>query len=345
MPNLSTQVANELMSFDSQLLRVKGRSSRILNKAYRSLQSDILSQVTIETTVNKARLLELSRSVKIMITDKIEDIYGAVDLDLAKIVNATDTAMTAAINNSAGAALATHSLTSEQMAYIVKHTLIEGAKSADWWSGQSKDLAFKFNNVIQDGYVRGLTINQMSRGVKDLMGIAYRHANTLVHTSIINASNQARLDFISANDDISDGTQWLSTLDGDTTQICKALDGLTWDHDKKPVGHSQIWPGPTAHWGCRSTQTIWFKEFDDLPKDKQELMKGSRASLDGQVSATQDYGQWLKAKDKTNPDFVRSTLGARKYEIWKKHGLSMQDMVDQYNNPLTVDELLTNLGD
>lgn len=344
MPNLADQVADELMAFDSRLLRVKGQASRALNKSFRSLQSAILSQVTIETTANKARLLELSRSVKVMVSEKITDIYGAIEIDLIKVANSTDRAMTAAINDSAGALLATHSLSSDQLAYIVKHTLIEGAKSQAWWAGQSKDMAFKFNNIVQDGYVRGATINDMSKSVKDLMGIAYRHANTLVHTSIINVSNKTRLDFIKANDDISDGIEWLSTLDGNTTDECKALDGKVWDHNYKPVGHSQVWPGQSAHWNCRSTQIPWFKEFDDLPKDKRDLMRGTRASIDGQVSGSKDYGQWLKDKDKINPSFVKETLGAQKYEIWKKYDLSMTDLVDQYNNPLTIDELLKSLG-
>jgi len=345
MPSLADLVAEELMSFDSQLLRVKGHASRGLTDEFRAIQAEILEQLTVDSTANKLRMLELSRSIKRMIAEKINNIYGAIDVDLLKIVKATDRAMTTAINRNAGVLLATHSLSSEKMAYIVKHTLIEGAKSEAWWLGQSKDMAFKFNNIIQDGYVRGSTINEMSKAVKDLMNISYRHANTLTHSSIINASNQSRLDFIAANDDIADGAQWLSTLDGNTTQICKALDGLAWDNNKNPVKHSQAWPGSTAHWGCRSTQTIWFKAFADLPKDKQEIMRGQRASMDGQVSATQDYNQFLKNKDKTNPGFVKNTLGAEKYKIWKKHGLSMQDMVDQYNNPLTVDELLTNLGD
>lgn len=81
------------------------------------------------------------------------------------------------------------------------------------------------------------------------------------------------------------------------------------------------------------------KGFNDLPSSKQKLMKGKRTSMDGQVAATTNYDEWLKAKDKVNPKFVMNTLGPEKYDIWRKKGLSMVDMIDQYNNPLSIKQL------
>jgi len=216
-------------------------------------------------------------------------------------------------------------------------------------SRQAGSVKFKFQREIGDAIQLNETLGDMTRrirgtrarGFKDgIMAASTRDAEGLIRTSVVNAANGARVESMQANADVLKGIQWVSTLDGNTTPICRALDGLMWDLDYKPIGHSKAYPGNTAHWGCRSGQAPVVKKFSNMPKNKRDkIPEGTRASIDGQVSASTTYDAWLKKKDKTNPSFVKQTLGPKKYEIWKEQGLSMRDMTDQYSNPLTVVEL------
>jgi hypothetical protein len=55
--------------------------------------------------------------------------------------------------------------TAAVMKAIVGESLIEGAKSADWWAKQSKDLAFKFSAQVRQGIAQNETMTQIVRRV------------------------------------------------------------------------------------------------------------------------------------------------------------------------------------
>ena len=133
------------------------------------------------------------------------------------------------------------------------------------------------------------------------------------------------------------GVQWVATLDNRTTRICIALDGLMWalpdtdaqDYgDYTPLGHDKDFPGPTAHWGCRSTQISVLKPFDALigPKgalskaEAMEISKGTRASMDGQVGVAAGFRTWLGGKSET---FQNNLLGEAAAELWRAGNLSL----------------------
>jgi hypothetical protein len=138
------------------------------------------------------------------------------------------------------------------------------------------------------------------------------------------------------------GVQWISTLDSRTTKICQALDGLTWDLDLKPIGHNHVFPGATAHWGCRSTQVPLLKDWNELITDKRVAAalnafdKGTRASIGGQVPDTTSYQSWL---EKRTPDQQLEILGKGRYEMFKQGKMNLVDMIDQTNNPRTLAQL------
>jgi len=357
MTSLNEQIANELMELTSQIPRVQAGMSRQLKKAFAEYQRDMIAAVgkadimgVTAKRYQQKRALALIASVKELTTVTYRNMRNATNAELVTIAGVSADSMLNVVNGAAGGELLTKTLTSPQLKYLVKNSVIDGATSAEWWGKQAANTQFKFKNVVQDALVKGQGTDTIVRGIRGtkalnytdgFMNTAYNNARSLVHTSVQNVANESRLAMMQENDDVIEGIEWLSTLDGHTTQICKALDGLVWDLNYKPVGHSQTFPGSTAHWNCRSTQTSVIKGYSSLSKKNQALLKGQRASVDGQVSGSVNYDSWLKAKDKTNPSFVMQTLGKEKYGIWKKKGLSMLDMVDQHNNPLTVEQLAT----
>lgn len=360
MSSVNQQIAEQLMELTSQLPRVQASMTRQLKKAFAEYQRDMLAAVAKADVMGvtarryqQKRALALIASVKELTTKHYRDIYKHSEAELISLGKVASDSMLSVVNGVAGGDLLTKTLTSPQMKYLVKHSVIDGATSAEWWGKQASDTTFKFNKAVQDAMIKGEGTDGIVRrirgtrknGYRDgFMNTAYNNARSLTHTSVQNVANESRLQTMNENDDVLEGIEWLSTLDGHTTQKCKTLDGLVWDMNHKPVGHKQEWVGATAHWQCRSTQVPVLKGFSDLPKRKQNAFKGKRASMDGKKSGSLNYDKWLKKKDLTDPMFVRRTLGAKKYDIWRAKGLSMLDMVDQHNNPLSVAQLVEKFG-
>jgi hypothetical protein len=66
------------------------------------------------------------------------------------------------------------------------------------------------------------------------------------------------------------------------------------------------------------------------------LWQGTRAGIDGQISAGLAYEQWLCGKDEP---FQIEVLGRARWELWQRGKLSFEDLVSQNNRPLTIAQL------
>lgn len=257
----------------------------------------------------------------------------------------------------------------DQLKKLTDDTLIQGAKSGEWWSRQSADLQNRFGDQVRQGVLRGENLDQIVGRVRGTQAKAYtdgvmpasrRQAEALVHASVQEVANATRGEFYKANADLISAEQWVSTLDGRTTHICMALAGKMWTvNGHKPIGHSFEWPGRTAHWRCRSTQIAVLKSWDELAKEQDEaaldeefkkqlraqgfddaaiaqIKRKTRASMDGQVAKDITFDQWLKTKD---PAFQDSMLGKGKGKLFRDGKITLSDLVDQRLRPLTIDEL------
>jgi SPP1 gp7 family putative phage head morphogenesis protein len=224
-------------------------------------------------------------------------------------------------------------------------------------------------DTIRQGMLRGETISQLKGRVlgQNLPGVgavgkvdlrkvpvvnrgpiwaARRNAEALVRTSVLSTANAAHLEAYRANADIMGGIEWLSTLDSRTTTQCRALDGLKWDMDGKPIGHEMPYPGPTAHWGCRSQTLPVTKTWEELARDAggntrlarelDKIPQGQRASMGGPVSGDLTYEAWLKDQPLAQQ---KAILGEGKWKLWSQGKLGFSDMIDQRGNPLSLKQL------
>lgn len=316
-----------------------GLSKRVLAHL-RGLEKDILGELAHAGDITSQRKLQaLLKEARQAIADRFDGAQGEMD-ELPKFASLQAENAVAALNGVIGVDIAEMTLTSEQIKAIASDVLVEGAPSAEWWSLQADELLRRFKNSIRMGMTNGWTGDQMAGEVRDLMGTTMRNAQSLVRTSVLTVNNATHLAVYEANADIVQGIQWVSTLDGRTTPTCRALDGARWKYpDMEPMDGFDF-PGPTAHWGCRSTQIPWLKPWEDLfgtfGKKMDEVPPGTRASMDGQVSAKHTYESWLKTKPSA---FQEEVLGPARYRLWKDGKLSLADMVNQHGHELTLAQL------
>jgi len=185
-----------------------------------------------------------------------------------------------AVNSVLRGNVATVALTPEQLKSIVNSTLTEGAPSAKWWRGQDSATQDRFAAEMRKGMARGEGVPDLIKRVRGastgkrtvvvnakgkrkvihefkggFMDKTTREAEALVRTTTQNIANTAKIETYKANQDV-------------LNDICKGLDGLTWDFEGNPIGHDKQFPGATAHWQCRSTQVPLIKPWDDIAEDQ-----------------------------------------------------------------------------
>lgn len=266
-------------------------------------------------------------------------------------------------------------LPGEALVSLAKGELIKGAQSEEWWGRQAVGLTRRFDDTIRNGFLRGESVDklvQRVRGTRDnayadgIMSTSRREAEALVRTSVQNVANSTRQSIYEENTDVCKGIQWIATLDQRTTVICMGLNGLTWSlPDYKPIDHKQEFPGPTAHWGCRSTQIPVLKSWQEIagdggvivdghkvdlqreyerqlegmgisPEEAKKSLVDGRASMDGEVSRTLTFDKWLADK----PDHVADKmLGPGRAKMFREGKIGLTDMLDQKNRPLTLEQL------
>lgn len=235
---------------------------------------------------------------------------------------------------------------------IAQSALIQGATIGDWFSRLVESTRFDVERTIKNGVLLGQTNAQIA---KSLIGIgdkgnepiakSRRDAMAITRTAVQTVAKDARLASLEANADIIKEVQWVSTLDSRTSDICIVRSGKTWTYpDFKPVGHKIPWNGgPPAHWNCRSTFIPITKSFEELTNGriKDKVEPGTRASMDGYVAADLTFDAFLKSKP---PEFADEMLGKGHAELWRSGKITLNQLLNQRGNPLTLKELVSRYG-
>ena len=228
---------------------------------------------------------------------------------------------------------------------IVGRSMIEGHTNAEWWAKQSENTKFLFTGQVRQGIAQGETITQIVRriagskkfGVTGVMEKSEREAFALVHTSVMQVSNDAKLETFRENSDIVKGLRQLSTFDSHTTKICIAYSGAEWNIDGNPINGTTL-PfegGCPRHWGCRSTIVPITLTYRELGIDIDET-KGTRASDMGQIESDTTFSEFLKRHD---DNYADDLLGPGRAKLWREGKITLTDLMGQHGRPLTLSQL------
>ena len=172
---------------------------------------------------------------------------------------------------------------------IVGAQPFEGQLLGEWYTGLSRKTQLGVRGAVEMGILQGESTRQMASrvfGQQGLLSTTMRQSESIVRTATNHVTTQAREISYRENNNLIQGVQYLATLDSRTTPVCRDLDGTVWPIDDGPR--------PPQHWACRSTTAPVLKSAEELGLDLDELPPGTRASMNGEVAETQNYGQWLR---------------------------------------------------
>lgn len=188
----------------------------------------------------------------------------------------------------------------------------------------SEDKIEELRRVIQTGVVEGSTVQSLTRNITSITNRHKRQAESLVRTSINHISSEARSAVNKANDDILKGEEYVSVLDGRTTIGCAALDGKILGFEEPPF--------TPRHWNCRSLRVPALQ--DRFQKDG---LAGTRASMDGPVSAKRTYSGWLRGQ---SAEFQDQVLGKERAVLFRSGDFTLDQFVDLNDgNTINLKEL------
>lgn len=206
----------------------------------------------------------------------------------------------------------------------------------EYLQGLSEDRARKIRDAVRLGYISGETTDQIVTRIKGtkaqnyadgLMDAPRRFVEGMVRTALNHTSTVAAEQFYKANEELMAGVMWASTLDTSTCETCASLDGQVF-----PVDSGERSP---AHIGCRCRTAPVVKSWKELGIDLAEVPAGTRASMDGQVSAKLTYQTWLEKQSASRQDEV---LGVTKGKLFRA-GATVDKFVDNRGRTLNLDQL------
>lgn len=386
MPNASDEIHNGILTHTVNLLRVAaGQRLKVLSML-EALENKLVAD--LNTVVGKtpnavSRLQALLKQTQATIATAYKAIADNQGAALSKIAQLEAVKTVNVLNTALKVPLVSVGHTPAQLAAIAGKTFVQGKHPNEWWKAQDKALQDKFTTAMREGMLKGEPIDKLVQRVRGTKAAAYTdgimlaskaQAEALVRTSVITVANEARIAEIMGQGGVVKGIQWVATLDSRTTVICRALDGKQWTvPELKPVDHDKLFPGPTAHWQCRSTQIPVTRSWAELagPNSKlkntagiegnyaellakkmeaagikgpaiDQAMAAAKVKLDGNgTSGTVTFESWLKTKSDAEVDQI---LGPGKGKLWREGKVTISQMTDQSNRPLSLAELHAMVG-
>ena len=339
--NLDSYLADRVLTRQLYLMRFSAGEKKKVLAVLVDMRAELVAKLRAGnvTDFTRQRLQRLLTQCEAVIEQAFNKIQTTLDFDgLAKAE------AEAAIKPLAAVGLEASLPTAAVLKAVVSDTLLQGAPLKDWWAKQSADTAFKFSAQVRQGVAQGETLQQVitrivgskKKGIVGIMEISHRHASTLVHDSIMQIANDARMATYKANADIMKGFEWLATLDGNTCVQCMAYSGAQWDMEGKPIKGDLPLKNPPLHPNCRCVLTPLTKSYRELGLNIDEMPPGTRASDLGQVPADMSMDSFLRRHD---TEYLNDLLGPGRAKLFQDGKITLRQLVDGTGRPLRLDEL------
>lgn len=307
------------------------------------------------TTIGRRRQERMLKDLQAIIDSTYTDITGQLRFDMEALADYEADYQIDLINKSVGIDLGIVKPSQDQLVAAATSRPFQGRLLKEWGEDLSAATYKRVRDAVRLGIVEQRTTAEIVReirgtraqGFKDgLIKADRRNTEAIVRTAVNHTATAARERLYSRNSRLIKGQQVLATLDLRTSPICRAadnrvaiVDGYTKADFVKGTLFLADLPNltnasrPPFHINCRSTMTPVLRAAADFGLKE---VKGTRASIDGQVPADLSYGAWLRKQPVAVQDDV---LGKAKGQLFRKGKLTMNKFLSRNGDELTLDEL------
>ena len=338
MANVNTAILDALTGHSVGLHRVSNATVRKIIALLNRSDARLIERLSRDSgsELSRSRLEQLLNDVRQIVAGLYADATGQLAADLDALATYEGEYQLNLLKQVVPVKLDFIAPSAYQLIAATNSRPFQGKLLQDWFKELPEQAFARLRNVIRAGVVEGRTIDQIVRevrgtraqGFKDgILEINRRAAEVTVRTAVAHTANAARSELYDANSKFIKGVQIVATLDGRTSAVCRARDGVVYPVDSGPR--------PPFHPNCRTTTTPVLKSLAELGISGRELPKGTRASMDGQVAADTNYDAWLRKKPQAYQDQI---LGKAKAKLFRE-GLTLDRFVSRAGDELTLDEL------
>lgn len=215
----------------------------------------------------------------------------------------------------------------QRLKSIVSERPIQGKLLAPWFKDSGERNKGLVEQIIRDGMSGGSTVDDMARGVRDVMGKSRASAKAIVRTSVNHVSTQAQMETYAANDVVK-AWRFVATLDSRTTVQCASLSNRIFAIGKGPQ--------PPRHPNCRST-IVAITNLEEFGIDPAQLERDGVGKIK-KTPADSDpsFDEWMKGKGE---GFQNEYLGETRARLWRDGKYSLQDFLRNDGTMIPLDEL------
>lgn len=236
------------------------------------------------------------------------------------------------VQKNAGFGINFTALGNEQLTKAVGAKWLGDNYSSRIWKNKNA-LVTQLNQIIPQEFVRGRGSRQVAADISDKLNANYKNALRLARTEMNHISSQATLKSYKDSGIISE-YEFLATLDGRTSAICRELDGKVFKLSEAKTGINL----PPMHPNCRSTTVPYFPE-DDISEAVERIARdesGKSYYLAKDITFQQwvnDYASasYAKRNASTKIQFINSVGSSDKfYNV--ANSKYKEKMLEQANN-------------
>ena len=332
MENVNTQIRDALIDRAVVLERVKTSLYNDTKQVYIDILKDIDTKISNYDELTIININKIIREIKDIFAPELtlKSDFLQLGLNEAKYTQNK-------FNSIIGIDLFKKLPTESVIKKIVDAPVFEGLTLKETFDKLDFNILYDMQSQIRLALLTGESIQQTKDRFYTLFnGKIDNNISALVRTMTHTVVNQARMEFYKENEDIIKGYKSLSTLDLRTSDICIAYSDKTWDSNFKPIGHNLVFKPVPRHVSCRSMILPITKSYRELGFDIDEIPKGTRASMDGQVPESTTFNKWLDGKSKAD---IEKVLGKGKAQLYLDGKITLSDLVTQKGRPLTLKEL------
>lgn len=267
--------AEELSNKNWQQYKKRLRNMAQANPQDKTLQK-LAKQNIPKYKIDRLRALELDLQMQLTeaTNGQAKGIYSTLD-DVSKVSQAT---LASRMDKTLG--LNFNAISSNKM----KQILMSDWSGANWserlWKDREK-VGKKLTDVLQKGIPQGVSLQKMSRELRDLTGESFNNAFRLIRTETSHIDGQVTLEgYRQASEEL--GLQYYeydAFLDSRTSSFCRELDGKRFKITDAEVGVNY----PPRHPNCRSTTQLVLDE-DYKPEPTPQPTKNPQKFIDGVIN-------------------------------------------------------------
>ncbi len=320
---------------------VLAKMIRILNLS----DADLLAQLTVAlqdvdaSTFKVQRLTKLLESVRALNTTAYAALFEGLAEEMRAYIGVEGQFQYDLYRSLVPVSFEIAAVVPEQVYAAAMSQPLQGRLLKDWAATLPASRLQRIKDAISIGFTEGMTISEIVRilrGLKEngyadgLLNTDRRHIESVVRSMLSHTAQTTRSRFYHANASILGDLIWVSTLDGRTSQDCRARDQVKYTPEHQPVGHKLPWlSGPgRLHWQCRSSSIALLRG--------QKSLTGTRSSDGGYTDANSSYSDWLKQQ---SPKVQDEVLGKARGEMYRAGGMEIKDFQNDKGRLLTLKQL------